>query len=328
MRTSNVKPKEPNSLLTFVIVAGCSICFCSKGVLIKLSFLADADPLTILALRMAFAFPVFSLCAGVLNWRAERRISGQEWGMILGLGFIGYYFSPLVNFAGLQYVSVGLERLILYTYPTFVVMGGMLLFGQTVSRATWIAVGLTYAGIVIAFSGEAVMDGTRSDILYGSGLILLSALSYSLFVLFSRRLILALGAIRFTANVLSVSCVFTFIHFLTMSDWNRLPETGSKSYTYAILLAVFGTILPSFLMGIGLRRAGSQRFAVLSTIGPVATVLLAWAFLGEAISASQLLGLVFTLSGGVLISLFKATDSKTKEDSVPALTTVELRPRT
>ncbi len=310
MITRCVKPEKYNSFVTFVIVAGCSICFCSKGVLIKLSFVANADPLTVLALRMAFAFPVFLLCALVLNWKADAVLSKQEWASILGFGFIGYYFSPLVNFAGLQYVSVGLERMLLYTYPTFVVMGGLFFFRERVSPLTWIAVGLTYVGIVVAYSGEVSADGETRLVVFGSVLILLSALTYSFFVLFSRKLLERLGAIRFTANVLCVSCLFTFIHYGVMGGYAALDRVGPQAYRYALLLAIFGTVVPSFLLGIGLRRAGAQRFAVLSTIGPVATVLLAWAFLGEAVNGYQLAGLAITLSGGVMVSLSKSKGVK------------------
>jgi drug/metabolite transporter (DMT)-like permease len=309
-----VKHKDKNPLVTFAIVTACSVCFCSKGVLIKLSFLANADPLTVLALRMAFAFPVFLVCALVLNWRAESRISKREWGSVLMFGLIGYYFSPLVNFAGLQYVSVGLERMILYTYPTFVVMGGLVFFGQRVAKRTWIAVGLTYIGIVIAYSGEVATEVETRLVVLGAVLILMSAISYSFFVLFSSKMIARLGAIRFTANVLCVSCLFTFIHYILTGRFEALATIESSVYKYAMILAVFGTVVPSFLLGVGLRRAGAQQFAVLSTIGPVATVVLAWAFLGESVNAAQLIGLMITLSGGVMISLFKAKKTSQKPE--------------
>ena len=283
--------------------------------LIKLSFLTDADPLTVLALRMAFAFPVFFLSALYLNGKSERRISLREWRTVLLFGFIGYYFSPLVNFAGLQYVSVGMERMLLYTYPTFVVIGGLVLFGQSVSRLTWVAVVLTYVGIVIAYSGELTLVGDRRSMASGAGLILLSALTYSAFVLYSRAMIVELGALRFTSTVLSVSCVFTFIHYAFFGEWDRLTTLPTQTYRYAILLAVFGTILPSFLMGVGLRRAGSQRFAVITTIGPPATVVLAWIFLGEVPNRLQVLGLVVTLSGGLLIGLSKGSGATSRREA-------------
>lgn len=321
MNTGCVKPEKYNAFVTFVIVAACSICFCSKGVLIKLSFLAKADPLTVLALRMAFAFPVFLICAWVLNWKSEEALTRRDWGSILGFGFIGYYFSPLVNFAGLQYVSVGLERMLLYTYPTFVVMGGLFFFRERVSTPTWLAVGLTYVGIVVAYSGEAAASGETRWIVFGAALILMSALSYSFFVLFSRRMILRLGAIRFTANVLCVSCLFTFLHYGVTGRYQVLANVSPEAYRYALILAVFGTVVPSFLLGVGLRRAGAQRFAVLSTIGPVATVLLAWAFLGESVNQYQLAGLAITLGGGVMVSLTKAKPaeaSKTEPEPLAA----------
>ena len=267
---------------------------------------------------MAFAFPVFLVCALFLNWKAWKAgesLAKRDWFSILGFGFIGYYISPLVNFAGLQYVSVGLERMILYTYPTFVVVGGLVFFRQAVTGRTWFAVGLTYVGIVIAYSGEISTVVETRWVVFGAALILMSAMTYSFFVLFSRALLVRVGAIRFTANVLCVSCLFTFVHYAASGRFEALAAVAPKVYEYAIILAIFGTVLPSFLMGIGLRRAGAQQFAVLSTIGPVATVLLAWGLLGEAVNGPQLIGLVVTLSGGVMISLIKAKQSRPKASS-------------
>lgn len=264
---------------------------------------------------MVFAFPVFLVCALVLNWKADESMTKRDWISILGFGFIGYYISPLVNFAGLQYVSVGLERMILYTYPTFVVVGGLVFFRQTVARSTWFAVGLTYVGIVIAYSGEVATTVETRWLIFGAALILLSAMTYSFFVLFSRQLLVRLGAIRFTANVLCVSCLFTFVHYGMTGRFETLATLEAIVYKYALVLAILGTVVPSFLLGVGLRRAGAQQFAVLSTIGPVATVFLAWGFLGEAVNGAQLIGLIVTLSGGLMIALVNAKSSKPSKES-------------
>ncbi len=296
---------DKNPFVTFAIVAGCSICFCSKGVFIKLSYLANAEPMTVLALRMMLALPVFLVTAVVLNARAERAWTRSEWLSVLVFGVIGYYFSPLVNFIGLQYVSVGLERMLLYSYPTFVVLGGMVLFGERASGKTWAAVAVTYVGIGLAYSGEIQVKGDSGALVFGSAMVVLSALSYSAFVLYSGDMIRSVGAIRFTSNVLCVSCVFTLIHFLVSGGWSNLAVVEPRAYRYAGVLAVFGTILPAFLMGIGLKRAGAQRFAVMSTVGPVTTVVLGWAFLGEVINAAQLTGLIVTIGGGLWVSLSK-----------------------
>jgi drug/metabolite transporter (DMT)-like permease len=194
------------------------------------------------------------------------------------------------------------------------VMGGLVFFGQRVAKRTWIAVGLTYIGIVIAYSGEVATEVETRLVVLGAVLILMSAISYSFFVLFSSKMIARLGAIRFTANVLCVSCLFTFIHYILTGRFEALATIESSVYKYAMILAVFGTVVPSFLLGVGLRRAGAQQFAVLSTIGPVATVVLAWAFLGESVNAAQLIGLMITLSGGVMISLFKAKKTSQKPE--------------
>src|SRR5581483_8144577 len=98
-------------------------CFSLRPILIKLAYAYVVDPVTLLALRMLFSLPFF-VAAAAWAGRGERRepVSRRDAGAIVFLGFIGYYFSSFVDFLGLQYISAGLGRLILFLYPTIVVL--------------------------------------------------------------------------------------------------------------------------------------------------------------------------------------------------------------
>ena len=93
-------------------------------------------------------------------------------------------------------------------------------------------------------------------------------------------------------------------------------------YVHGAVLAILGTVIPSFLMGIGLKRAGSEKFAIIGTIGPVGTVILAWAVLGEALNVGQLFGFVLSRVGGLMITLKKnkrtvAADETSRRPELP-----------
>ena len=76
-------------------------------------------------------------------------------------------------------------------------------------------------------------------------------------------------------------------------------------YALALGMAVFSTVLPSLLLSMGIQRIGASRASLISSIGPVATIGLAYAILGEVMGWDQLLGSFLVLSGVLVVSLGK-----------------------
>ena len=293
-----------NNVTTFIIVAGCSLFFCSKGVFVKQAYAHGADTITILALRMAIALPFFALAA----WGASRKapsLTFSEWIKLAALGFIGYYFSSVVNFHGLRYVSVGLERIVLFTYPSIVLLGSVLFLKQPLALKKAGALALAYGGIVVAFLGEAGGRGSPAETALGVGLVFASALSYAFFITVSGEQIRRIGTVRFTSIVVGFSCLYILIHYGVIHDFPEIATLPSRLYVDGGILAIFGTVVPSFLMGFGLKRAGATQFAVIGTIGPVGTVVLAWLVLGEGLNFAQVAGFALSLAGGLAITLQK-----------------------
>lgn len=303
--TQPIESSRRESLVTYAIVASCSIFFCSKGVFIKSAYALGADPILLLALRMAYALPFF-LVAGWWSSLGRAKLTKGQWFATLWLGFVGYYLSAVVNFYGLQFISVGLERMVLYTYPSLVLLGSAVFLRKRVAARTVLAMSIAYAGIVVAFQGEATGGGEVESTLLGAGLVFISAITYAVFVVGSGKVISQLGAIRFTANVVGASCMFVLGHFAVRHFMLGSQEIPSGVHGCAVILAIFGTVVPSFLLGIGLKRAGAQRFAIIGTVGPLATIVLAWAVLGEALNGLQIVGFMLTMGGGLLVSLWKA----------------------
>ena len=303
--TQNATTSPPwEALQTYLIVAACSIFFCSKGVFIKSAYGLGADPIVVLGLRMAYALPFF-LAAAYWSSRGAQRLTRKQWLSMIWLGFVGYYVSAVVNFAGLQFISVGLERMVLYTYPSLILIGSALFLKQRVSPRTVAAMVLAYLGIAVAFQGEATGGSNVTRTLLGAGLVFVSAVTYAIFVVGSGRIIKEVGATRFTSHVVGISCGFVLVHFVIQRAFAESPAIGAGVHAQAMILAIVGTVIPSFLLGIGLKRAGAQRFAIIGTVGPLATIVLAWLVLGEALNGLQITGFLLTMSGGLLVSLWK-----------------------
>ncbi len=282
-----------------------SIAFSSKAIMVKLAYVYHIDAATLIALRMAFAIPFF---VG-LGWWAMRdgaalRMTARDWLTLAVLAVIGGYGSMWLNFEGLRYVSAGLERVILFLYPTLVVAMSALFLQHTITRREWFAMLTGYAGVVLVVWHDVELSGLQSaDTLYGAGLVLLSAIVYAAYLLVSGQLIPKLGASRFTALSMTLATLASAMHFSLSEPVSALTHLPLAVYGLAMLMAIVATVLPSVLMNLGIQHLGSRRAALISAIGPVATIVMAYLFLGEQLSWIQAAGTVLVLAGVVAVSV-------------------------
>jgi len=287
----NSKPEHQREYylgITFVIIG--TIAFSAKAVMIKLSYAycAAVDPISLMMLRMVMALPFFLLVAFWTNRNTNHEpLFGKDWVAICCLGVLGYYMASLLDFKGLQYISAGLERLILFLYPTFVVLLSAIFLKRRINRSEILALMLSYAGIMFVILGTINVDS--SNVITGGLLIAGSALSFALFMMGSGEMIKRIGSTRFTAYVMTVSCIVTILHYVIAHDL-VLPDFPKQVYGLALMLAIISTVIPAFLMNAGIRRVGASSASIMSSIGPVSTLILACFLLGEVISNVQIIG--------------------------------------
>ncbi len=291
----------------FVISFIGAMLFSTKAIFVKLAFAhTDTDAITLLALRMIFALPVYLVVAFFYSNRSSNiRFTGKQWFLVIVIGLTGYYLSSLFDFVGLQYISAGLERLILFLYPTFAVLINALLFKQKINKTQGIALFLTYIGIAIAFFGELKLDSANPDFLIGSFYIFLCAIAFSIYLVGSGKLIPLVGATKFTAYAMTAAAFGVITHYFAVG--NTVHYFSRPLIGYGILLAVIATVIPTFLIANGLKKLGSNNVAIISCIGPVSTILLAHFILGEKLTGAQVVGTMLVISG-VLFSGWRNRD--------------------
>lgn len=286
---------------TFVLLAATG--FSAKAVLIKLSYGASSkiDPITLMGLRMLLALPFFLMVAawGDKNGSSQD-LQTRDWLMIFGLGVLGYYLASYLDFEGLQYIPAGLERLIVFMYPTFVVIFSAVLYRRAISRSQAIALVLSYAGMLLVFMDSMSID-SRQEVWLGSTLVLASAIVFAFFMMGSGFMIKRIGSRRFTAYSMTVACLATGLHYTTRHGLNTL-EISAEIYWLALMMAIFSTVMPAFLMNAGIRRIGVDTASILSSAGPIGTLVLAFLLLGEEVTVVQLFGTLFVLAGVYVIS--------------------------
>jgi len=287
-------------LLGVVFALLAAVGFSAKAILVKLAYLDSVDAVTLLALRMAFSVPFF---IGVALWVRRQHaepLNTHDRLLVLGLGLIGYYCSSFLDFLGLQYISAGLERLILFLYPTMTVMLTALLYKRAIGWKTLAAMALSYAGIALVFLHD--MGAKESGIMLGASLVFASTLSYSIYLVGAGHAIARIGTLRFTAYAMVVASVASLLQFVVLRPLSAL-DLPLRVYEFSIAMAIFSTVLPVFLLSFAIRRIGSGSASLIGTVGPVSTIYMAYLFLNESISLLQIAGSMLVLIGVLIISL-------------------------
>jgi len=281
------------------------ILFSAKAVLAKYMYLFGIDAVSTLLLRMVFALPVYVIIA--LVYRAKNRNlqhRPSDYMALVLLGMLGYYLASYFDFSGLQYITASLERLILFVYPTMVLILSRIMYKTPITRQQVLAIIITYSGIVVAFSGGIQTSAGNTNIALGTVLIFASALTYSFYLIQSGRYIPKFGTVYFTSVAMTVSCASVVVHYL-LSGSTGLFDFPSEVYISAAAMALFSTVIPSFLISEAIRRMGSNNVSIIGSFGPVSTIILATIFLNEKITLLQFIGTMVVIAGVMIINVKK-----------------------
>jgi drug/metabolite transporter (DMT)-like permease len=278
------------------------LAFSLRPILIKLAYAAHpVSPTTLLFLRMTLSLPFFAAVGWWLRNR-QPRISRRDWAAIAVLGFLGYYGASLLDFIGLQYVGAGVGRLILFMYPTLVLLLSFLSFGKRPGRRELAAVVVSYAGIALVVSNQAGGGAQGKLFVLGALLIFGSALCYAIYLVAGSEMVKRVGSMRFTAYTMVISTVPALVQFFLLEPMSSLALPGAV-WGYAIVLATLSTVLPVFLQAEALQRIGANHFALIGAVGPVSVALTSTLGLGEPFTAVQVIGGLLVISGVLLVSL-------------------------
>lgn len=277
-----------------------AVCFSTKAIFAKLAYRHGADASTVLALRMACALPFFAAAGWLSGRRAGAARFTRADRLRLGLlGSAGYYLASWLDFRGLMLISAGLERLILFIYPTFVVLFNAAQRGQPVTRRIGLALALCYGGVLLVVWSDHLAGG--ADVALGSALVLLSAVAYTAYLVYSQPLVLKHGSVRVTSWIMAAMTACAFAQFALEQHWERLEQPRPVLWL-GLLTGVVATVIPAFLLAAGMKRLGTTRAALIATVGPVSTLLLAYWFLDEPLTTLQLLGSALVLLGVWMVS--------------------------
>jgi drug/metabolite transporter (DMT)-like permease len=293
-----------SSLSGLLLAAAGAIAFSGKAIIVKLSYLYGVDAVTIIMLRMLFAWPFF-IALGV--W-AERQSYAREHPLttrdkvdVAALGFLGYYLSSYLDFLGLQFVSASLERLILYLNPTLVVLLGWLIYKKPVQPIRMLAMVVSYSGVLLVFVHELSFVG--GDVALGSSLIFASASTYALYLLYSGQLVQRIGAMRLVGRASSVACLCCIVQFLLLRPLSA-AAVAEQVLWLAVLNALLCTVAPVLMVMMAIERIGAALTAQTGMIGPMATITLGVLVLDEPLNLWIGAGTLLVVGGVFLVTKY------------------------
>lgn len=266
-----------------------SVLFSGKAILIKLAFGYGANAETLIALRMLMALPLFW---GIYWWQARRQtmspLTWRDQAKIFVLGFMGYFLSSYLDFLGLQYISVGLERIVLYLTPTIVLLISYFVLNKSISRLQWYALVVGYLGVIIVFIQDAGSTGSMAVL--GMLLVFASACSYAIYMIGSGEMVKRVGSVRLVVYASSASALLSVIQILIYDPVAVFVQV-QQIYWLSLLNASLCTVIPMLLIMVAINRIGSPLVAQAGILGPVSTLFMGWIVLSEPITTVQVGGM-------------------------------------
>lgn len=296
MMVPSMQPEQAgrSAFIVGIIIAmlGATL-FAGKAIVAKLMYRYGVDALTLMTWRMLMSAPLF-LVIGMWQSGKLPSLQSRDKLRILFLGVIGYYLSSLLDFMGLEYISVGLERLIMFLTPSFVMLLSIVLYRRRTNLYAWMALLVSYMGTILVLVYD--LHATGSQVWWGTFLVVLAAISYAFYLLLSGEMVARVGALRLSAYAMCTSTVVCLMHFLVTEPVAHLVQP-MPVYQLSLINAIFCTVFPALMTMVAVQRIGAAATSQAGMVGPVATLFFGATLLDEPITLVQVLGTGLVLSG-------------------------------
>lgn len=289
----------------FLFAIASAALFAIRPIFVKLVYAEGTDPTTLIGFRMLFSLPIYTLilCWLLRDRELRQRLTKINVAKTCVVGWFGYYFASYLDLIGLQYVTAQLGRMVLYVYPTFVVIFGALLFKQAITTRTVVSLSITYIGVLIIFGHD--LQNFGPDVIKGSLIILLCAACFSFYLLFGKALITEIGSRLFTTIALISASVAILTHY-SITESISAPNINQTGLFWVMIIAIFCTVIPSFFTTSAVARIGSDKTGIIAMVGPGFTSLFAVTIINETFTMFHLAGILVTTFGVWVLSRSKA----------------------
>ena len=271
-----------------------TLLFSSKAIIVKMLFQAGLGALELQTLRMLVILPFY---LGILFWTVKRRGWGVSNKDVIGAVVAGvacYHIASYLDLQGLLYISAGLERMILFCYPAISMLFAWLFLKESVSPRLWSALLVAYSGIGMFFFADLSFGG--DNLWLGSLLVFIASIFTAWYMIANQIYSRRIGSQRFTC-IAMIGAVTTMLMHATVVGVQDLTSFTWPMYTGAAVIAIFCTLIPSFLVSAGVKIIGASQAGIVSAVGPLMTIMLSNYILQEPLGWMHFCGLALVILG-------------------------------
>src|SRR5688572_10915646 len=287
-----------NKLIGILFIAISAASFGTLAIFGRYTYDDGMDIFTVLFLRFGLSAAFMTV---ILILRREPFPHGRILAQLVGMGAL-YVGQSYMYLTAINYASAGLVALLLYLYPFFVTILSVIFLREKVTPIKIIS-------LILALTGTALTVGPVSGQMIGALMAIAAALIYSIYIIVGTNVLKHDSPVQSSMAIFaSAGLIFGILAFVSGI---HLPETTSG--TLAMLGIIFvSTIIPVVMFLAGLERVGPVNAAMLSTLEPVVTVLLAMWLFGD-----KLLSIVLVGGGLILIAVILLTGSELNKQDHP-----------
>lgn len=298
----NIPRDNPKDWIGMGLILVSALCFAFKAIFIKLMYQYAVPTLSVLFLRLILALPFYVLILAFSIHRQKKSVLTTNTILAIGMmGFLGFYISSFLDFSGLQYIPAGLERIILFSNPTIVLILSYFFLKKKISMYQVAAILCCYVGMGITFLGQP-LGIFSNEYLLGGLLVFGAAFSYALYLIGAEVLLRRVPVFIFTSMTMIFSTFFVLIHFGMVEEFGALLRYDKQVYIYAFLMATISTVVPTLMVSEGIKRIGSANSSIISGMSPIFTIILAAIILDEILTAIQYVGALLVVMSVVILS--------------------------
>lgn len=248
-----------------------------------------------------YALATLILAAIMIIQRKSFAVTRREFKVLLALGVL-MAGSSLALYCSFNFMDAGIASTILFVYPVMVAVIMAVFFKEKVTPVTIVSIVMALSGISMLYKGG---DGAVLSTV-GVILVIISSLTYAVYIVVVNKSSLRMSSVKLTFYVLFIGTLMIILYSFTGDSARLQSITSVHSLFYALLLAVFPTVISLILMVIAVHNVGSTPTAVMGALEPITAVCIGVFVFGEVFTMRLAVGCLLILAAVTLIVAGKA----------------------
>ena len=243
-----------------------------------------------------FTFAVIILAIILLVQKVPFKITKYEFKVLLSLGVL-FAASALSLYTSFKHLDSGVASTILFAYPVMVAVIMAVFFKEKASMMMILSIVLSIIGILLLYQG----DGEAKMSLWGVILVLISSLTYAVYIVVVNRTRISMPPFKMTFYIMAFAAIIIGIYSFCVPGSRLMAIPSWTAFGWICMVAIVPTIIAMTMLNIGILNAGSTPTAILGALEPVTAVCISVLVFDGLFTARLVCGIVLILTAVLLI---------------------------